>query len=215
MKVNITNKVRPILVAVSIMSLILFLPKGKNASAFDIMDAVADAASIGSAYMTHLFFHEMGHQIVADEVGVESHQMKFFTSFEGSFYPGVSIHTNIPKASKLSHAAGGERMAGHTFEFALQSYRRNPTTFNKALMFFSNVDFFTYTLMANYIHPDRDTYDANIIRNETGVSKELLLSLVTTKMLLNAYRIWNEDANFVPFVQVDRTSASLMIRFDF
>ena len=141
MMVNITNKVRPILVAVGIMSLILFLPKGENASAFDIKDAMTDVASIGSAYMTHIFFHELGHQMVADEVGVKSHQMKFFTTFKGNFYPGVSVHKNIPKESILPHAVGGERMAGYTFEYALQSYRRDPTTFNKALMFFSNVVF--------------------------------------------------------------------------
>ena len=39
-----------------------------GALAFDF----EDAASIGAAYTTHLFFHEMGHQVVAEEVGADS-----------------------------------------------------------------------------------------------------------------------------------------------
>jgi hypothetical protein len=115
----------------------------------------------------------------------------------------------------LPYAAGGDRMAGYTFEYALQSYRQNPTTFNKALMVFSNVDFLTYTLMANYIYPDNDMYDPNIIREETGIGKEILLSFAAAKMLLNAYRIFDEDVPFVPVIEVDKHSVFFKLRFDF
>ena len=174
-----------------------------------------DIASIGAAYTTHLFFHEMGHQVVAEEVGADSPQMSFFTRKNGRFYPGLSTYKNIPRESKLPYAVGGDRMAGYTFEYALQSYHRNPSTYNKALMFFSCADFFAYTLLANYVHPDNDMYDPNLIREETGLSKELLLSLVMAKSLMNTYRVFNENASFTPIIRVDKNSAAFVIRFSF
>ena len=64
-----------------------------GALAFDF----EDAASIGAAYTTHLFFHEMGHQVVAEDVGADSPQMNFFTRKNGRFYPGLSTYQNNPK----------------------------------------------------------------------------------------------------------------------
>ena len=174
-----------------------------------------DIASIGAAYTTHLFFHEMGHQVVAEEVGADSPKISFFTRKNGRFYPGLSTYKNIPRESKLPYAVGGDRMAGYTFEYALQSYHRNPSTYNKALMFFSCADFFAYTLLANYVHPENDMYDPNLIREETGLSKELLLSLVMAKSLMNTYRVFNENANFTPIIRVDKGSAAFVIRFEF
>jgi len=186
---------------------------------FSPIDALAlnlnDAASIGAAYTTHLFFHEMGHQVVAEEVGADSPKMHFFAVKDGKLYPGLSTYKNIPKESKLPYAVGGDRMAGYTFEYGLQSYHRNPSTYNKALMFFSCADFFAYTLLANYVHPDNDMYDPNLIREETGLSKELLLSLVMAKSLMNTYRVFNENANFTPIIRVDKDSAAFVIRFEF
>ena len=194
---------------------ILFMPSVTHASFFNFDFDFNDLVSIGSAYTTHLFLHEMGHQIVADDVGAEDHRMHFFTSKNGRFYPGVSFYKSIPEESRLPYAAGGERMACNTFEFALQSYRRNPTTFNKALMFFSNVDFFAYTLLANYVYPENDMYDPNIIREETGISKGTLLSFVTAKMLLNTYRIFDEDFPLIPSIEVDKKRVFFMLRYEF
>ena len=203
-----------VIAACFLLGLIL-TPKASPALDFNFDFDFSDLVSIGSAYTTHLFLHEMGHQIVADEVGADSHRINFFTSQNGKFYPGVSLYKSIPKESILPYAAAGERMAGYTFEYALQSYRKNPTTFNKALMFFSNVDFFAYTLLANYVYPDNDLYDPNIIRKETGISKELLLSFVTAKTLLNTYRIFDEDFPFVPVIEVDKHSVFFKLRIDF
>ena len=174
-----------------------------------------DVASIGAAYTTHLFFHEMGHQVVAEEVGADSPKISFFTRKNGRFYPGLSTYKNIPRESKLPYAVGGDRMTGYTFEYALQSYHRNPSTYNKALLFFSCADFFAYTLLANYVHPENDMYDPNLIREETGLSKELLLSLVMAKSLMNTYRVFNENANFTPIIRVDKDSATFVVRFEF
>lgn len=172
-------------------------------------------AAIGAAYTTHLFFHEMGHQVVAEKVGADSPRIAFFTLKNGRFYPGLSTYKDIPRESKLPYAVGGDWMAVFTFEYALQSYHLKPTTYNKALMLFSGADFLVYTLLSNYIHPENNMYDPNLIRAETGLSKEALLSLVMAKSIMNAYRVFNEDAAFIPMIAVDKTSASLLIRFYF
>ena len=190
---------------------VLFMLPPPGALALDSKDI----ASIGAAYTTHLFFHEMGHQVVAEEVGADSPKMHFFAVKDGKLYPGLSTYKNIPKESKLPYAVGGDRMAGYTFEYGLQSYHRNPSTYNKALMFFSCADFFAYTLLANYVHPENDMYDPNLIREETGLSKELLLSLVMAKSLMNTYRVFNENANVTPIIRVDKDSAAFVIRFEF
>ena len=58
-------------------------------------------------------------------------------------------------------------------------------------------------------------YDPNLIREETGLSKEALLSLVMAKSLLNTYRVFNENATFTPIIWVDKNSAALLLRFRF
>ena len=199
-----------IMVAGFALSVLFVLPP-PAASAF----GSGDAAAIGAAYMTHLSLHEIGHQVVAEKVGADSPKMSFFTKKDGRLYPGLSTYKDIPKESKLPYAVGGDRMAGFTFEYALDSYHRNPTTYNKALMFFSCADFFVYTLLGNYIRPDNDMYDPNLIRQETGLSKGALLSLVTAKTLLNTYRVFNESATVTPMIVVDRKSASLVFYFRF
>lgn len=187
-----------------------------QAGAFDLRDAAADAVAISGAYMTHLSLHEMGHQAVAVEAGAESPKIDFFTRRNGRFYPGLSTYEDIPEGSKLPYAVGGERMAGLTFEYALESYRRRPTMFSKALMFFSCTDFLVYTLVANYHSPDNDMYDPNVIRQETGASKELLVSIAAAKSLLNAYRaVNNEGATFVPMIWADTRSAAFVLSFPF
>ena len=200
-----------ILIKMSLIAMCLMMVQVRSASAFELKDI----ASIGAAYTTHLFFHELGHQVVADNVGADSTHMRFFTQKDGKFYPGLSTCENIPEESKLPYAAGGERMAGYTFEYALQSYKDSPSTFNKALMFFSCADFVVYTLLANYVSTDDNAYDPNLISEEIGCSKEFLFSLVLGKSLLNTYRVFNPDANFVPMVVVDKKSAALMFQFRF
>jgi hypothetical protein len=208
---RIEDKIGSIVIAACLIVCLSFVPPAEHASAFDL----EDVAAIGAAYTTHLFLHEMGHQVVAEEVGADSPRMSFFSRKGGKFYPGLSTHKSIPQESTLSYAVGGERMAGVTFEYGLQSYQRKPTTYNKALMFFSCTDFLVYTLMANYASPKNDTYDPNLIREETGLSKEVLLSLVLAKSLLNAYRVMNPDAKIVPMIWLDEESAALVLRIPF
>lgn len=208
---SIMDNIGPVVIAAGLIVCLSFMPPAERALAFEF----EDAAAIGAAYATHLFLHEMGHQVVAEEVGADSPRMSFFTRKGGTFYPGLSTHKSIPQESKLSYAAGGERMAGFTFEYGLQSYQRKPTTYNKALMFFSCTDFLVYTLMANYASPKSNTYDPNLIREKTGLSKDVLLSLVIAKSLLNAYRVINPDAKVVPMIWLDEESAALLLHIPF
>ena len=93
---------------------LFFMPNSEGACAFEFEDTVA----ISAAYMTHLSLHEIGHQLMADEVRAD-HQISFFTSQNGRFYLGCSHAQSFPKESRLPYAVGGYRMEGHTFEFAL------------------------------------------------------------------------------------------------
>jgi hypothetical protein len=208
---GIMRKNRFITVVVGLLIWLFLMNTGRISYAFGFRDV----ASIGAAYMTHLSLHELGHHVVAQEVGADAPQISFFTRRNGSFYPGLSTYKNIPEESKLPYAVGGERMAGFTFNYALDSYRYHPTTYNRALLFFSCADFFVYTLLGNYVHPENDLYDPNLIREETGLSKGTLLSLVAVKTALNAYRILNEDARLFPMIWVDDKSAAFMIGFRF
>ena len=183
----------------------------QNAEAFSLRDI----SEIGAAYMTHLVMHEVGHGVVATEVGAAGHKLSFFTQKNGRFYPGLSTYESIPEKSKLPYAIGGEKMASIMFEYGFQSYRKKPTTYNEALMFFSTFDFFTYTLLANYVHPDNRMYDPTIIREETGLSREQLLSIVLAKTLLNTYRVFNKDFPLIPMIKTTRKSVALLLRYNF
>jgi hypothetical protein len=205
------HKVRHTMIVLGLLVWLFSISNVRTGCAFKL----EDVAAIGAAYMTHLSLHELGHQVVAEEVAADSPRMHFFTNKNGKFYPGLSTYQNIPKESKLPYAVGGDRMAGYTFEFALQSYRMQPTTYNKALLFFTCTDFFAYTLLANYVYPENDMYDPNLIREEAGLSKGALLSLVTAKSVMNTYRVINPDATFFPMIWVDKKSAAFLIGFNF
>jgi hypothetical protein len=175
----------------------------------------SDMVDIGMAYVTHLYLHELGHQVIADEVGAENHQIQFMKQKNGQYYLGLSTYDKIPQKSKLPYAVGGDRMAGLTFEYGLASYRERPTTFNKALLLFTTVDFVGYTLLSNYVHSGDNMYDPNLIREETGISKELLLGMVLTKALVNTYRVFSGSDRLTPEIRTDTDSATFVLNFHF
>jgi hypothetical protein len=72
-----------------------------------------------------------------------------------------------------------------------------------------------YTFLANYINPDDPYYDPNIIRNETGCSKELLMGMVLTKALVNGYRVYNAEARLIPEIRTDYHSAAFVLNYHF
>ncbi len=215
MSVKIMQRLRFTIVLTGVIGALFFMPEAEYARAFDFIGAAKDATAMGAAYMTNLSLHEMGHEVVADAVGAKSQKISFFTRKDGKFFAGLATFNSIPKESKLPYALGGERMEGFVFDYALQSYRDDPTAFNKALVFFSGMDFLANTLVATFIFPDHAMCDQNIIRTETGCSKELMLSMAIAKTFLNAYRLMNEDANFTTMIEVDKSTAIFEVRFEF
>ena len=59
----------------------------------------SDLVDIGMAYMTHLYHHELGHQVVADEVNADNHQIQFLMQDKGQYYLGISTLDEIPDNS--------------------------------------------------------------------------------------------------------------------
>jgi hypothetical protein len=174
-----------------------------------------ELVEVGTAYLTHLTIHELGHQMVADEVGVTNHKISFFTEKKGNFYLGLSTFDSIPKESRLPYAMGGERLNSISFEYNLKAHQYAPTTFTKAMMFLDTFSFLGYTLLANYVNPDIPGWDPNLIRHETGMSKELLLSFVLTKTIFNSWRIFHPETRWSPVLDSDATSIRFQLRYRF
>ena len=195
----------------SLILIIITLTSSRSAWSFNFFDLI----EIGSAYLTHLTIHEMGHQIVADQVGATNHKITFFTEKKGEFYLGLSTFDSIPSESRLPYAMGGERMTTISYEYNLAAYRRNPTLFNKTMLFFDTTSFLGYTLLANYVNPDNRGYDPTLIRTEIGMSKELMLSFVLTKTALNTWRIFHPEMRWAPVLESDFDSVRFKLVYRF
>jgi len=61
---KIMYKIPPILIPAGLFVWLFLMPSSQDACAIGFNDA----AAIGAAYMTHLSLHEIGHQVVAEEV---------------------------------------------------------------------------------------------------------------------------------------------------
>ena len=210
------NKIQPMgplpkKLGYSLILIIISLTSNRLAWSFNLFDLF----EIGSAYLTHLTIHEMGHQIVADEVGATNHKITFFTEKKGDFYLGLSTYDSIPSESRLPYAMGGERMNSISYEYHLAAYRRNPTIFNKTMLFFDTTSFLGYTLLANYVNPDNKGYDPTLIRTEIGMSKELMLSFVLTKTALNTWRIYHPEMRWTPVLESDFESVKFKLVYCF
>jgi hypothetical protein len=178
--------------------------------------SLVDPLKVGLAFVTNLAIHESGHILVAEGVGAEKTTFKFFGEENGSFFLGLSTATGIPDESVLSYRLGGEIAASYTFELALQSFRREPTTYNQALLFFSGTDFLWYTVFAFYVAPREDErYDPVGIREATGVSRGMVLAAAATQLATNAWRVMSGTDVLAPSFSYDRQSALLNLTFRF
>lgn len=70
---GIMHKICHIMITGGLLLGLFFMSSSQSAFAF----GSGDAAAIGAAYMTHLSLHEIGHQVVAEEVGADSPKMSF------------------------------------------------------------------------------------------------------------------------------------------
>ncbi|MCP3678467.1 MAG: hypothetical protein GY721_13045, partial [Deltaproteobacteria bacterium] len=132
---------------------------------------------VGTALFSEVLLHEAGHYLVADHVGAERNSLAFLTSSDGQFFLGLSTVALTDNSSILPYYMGGEVAADLSFEYALSSYRRNPTLYNRALMLFSGTDLLRYTLYAYFISDGHDHLDPIAITKYSGASKEALLSV--------------------------------------
>jgi hypothetical protein len=173
-----------------------------------------DVFQVGAAFITHTFVHESGHYIVARMAGAKEVQLNFFTQKNGNLYLGLSTAIGLDHASSLSYKAAGEAAGSYLFDVALESYRIHPTTYNRALLFFSNTDFLSYTIYAFYINKSRNpSYDPVGIAKETGLSHEAILGLAFIQTALNAYRVYSGSDDIMPYFDLDSTWVEFGIRF--
>lgn len=173
------------------------------------------AAQAGAALMTGLFVHELGHTVVADTYGAESAGMSFLASRDGEFHLGLSTVSGLDTDSTLPYYAGGAVASDITFEYALASYRREPTTFNKSLMLYSGLELLRYTLYSFYLSEGSSTHDTTAVVERTGLSEGALLSVALAKTAINAYRVWSGHDAVVPYFNVDRHSATFNLAMYF
>ena len=173
----------------------------------------SDLAQIGLAFITSIAVHESGHALVADQVGnADDVSMAFFTKKNNSFAFGVTEAKNLDQKSKVPFIMGGEIANSYNFEYSLLSYRQQPTTYNRALMFFSGTDFLWYTVYSLYLSQGASYHDPVALKRETGISDEAILGIALTQSLLNLHRLTSGKDTIVPYFTFDHSSVNFMVR---
>ena len=155
--------------------------------AFDI--SVSNMTQIASAFFTNLSAHEYGHAVVGNSVGAEGINVTFLSKEKNNLFLGYTSLTSIDDKSYPAFAIGGEIGASMSFEYALQSYRNRSSVYNKSLLFFSGTDFLWYSIYTFYWNKDNTDADPNILKEETGLSKDVILSVAVAQSILNTYRV--------------------------
>jgi hypothetical protein len=185
----------------------------QSAFAFDITPG--DIIQFGSAFVTNLTVHEYGHAIVGSSVGAQGISVSFLAKEKNNLFLGYTSAKSIDDRSYPSFALGGEMGATMSFEYALQSFRGRPTIYNKALLFFSGTDFLWYSLYTFYINKDNPDADPNILHRETGISKDIILSVAITQSLLNGYRVISSTDRVIPYFMIDKDSIGFYVKAPF
>ncbi len=181
----------------------------------ELPPVVNETVRIGQAFITNFIVHELGHKVMADYANATGTKFNVLTSQDGKFFLGQSTFEEIDEESKLSFSMAGEAAADLTFEHALQDYRKNPTLYNKSLLFFSGTDFLLYCLYAYYLSDGHPHYDPVAISDETGISRDTIFSIAAAKTILNAYRIYSGKDHVIPYFTADRSSAALKFMINF
>lgn len=177
---------------------------------------ISDFFQAGSAYLTHVVAHETGHNAMAHMAGGRDVQMDFFQKKDGSFFAGVSSVGEIERKSVLPFRAAGVVASNYTFDLALSSYRTQPSTYNKALLFFSGTDFLWYSVWSFYIKGSNDPgYDPVGISQETGLSTETIVSVALFQTALNAFRVYSGHDRYVPYIAVNDERMDVGVRVHF
>ena len=174
---------------------------------------LSDLGQIGLAFVTSIVVHESGHAFIAYQVGdAKDINMQFFTKRGNSFVFGVTEVKNLNQKSKIPFIMGGEIASSYNFEYALLSYRQQPTIFNRSLMFFSGTDFLWYTVYSLYLSKGASYQDPVALKRETGVRKEAIFGIALTQTLLNYYRVTSGTDKVIPYFTFDDTSVKFMVQ---
>lgn len=189
--------------------------KGSEGFDLEFLSSTNGIVQMGAAFLTNLFLHEFGHEVVANYVGATGTRLDFFKREDEQFFLGTSTVETIDDDSMLPYAMGGEFFADLTFEHALQDYRKKPSTFNKSLMLASGGDFLWYCFYAFYMSDGHQNFDPVHVRDRTGLSENTILSIVAAKTVINAYRAYSGEDIIIPYFSVDKYSASLNIIIPF
>jgi len=197
-----------ILVIVTLMVLNFLVVQ--TAAAFDVR--AGNLLQTGTAFITNLTVHEYGHALVGSSVGAEGISVSFFTKEKNNLFLGYTSMKRINEKAYPTFVLGGEIGANVSFEYALQSYRKRPTSYNKALLFFSGTDFLWYSLYTFYLNEDNPDADPNILRKETGASKDIILSIAAAQSLLNGYRVISGQDKIIPYFTFDRSSIGFQVK---
>lgn len=181
----------------------------------DLPPLLNEIIQAGRAFATNFVIHELGHKVLADEVGAKLEEFNILKRNGNELFLGVSTFREIDEESKLSYSLAGEVAADLTFEHALQSYRRNPSIHNRYLMFFSGTDFLWYCAYSFYMSDGHEYFDPVAVSTETGISKEAIFSIALAKTLINAYRVYSGKDLVIPHFSVSRNTAMLNFRVAF
>lgn len=197
----------------SLVILIVFC--ASTAIADDSKNKMRDFVSLSLGYVISLSVHELGHAIVASNVGAKG------LSFNMSDGKGVNLLgattkvKSIEKESILPFAMGGEIGSDFCFEYGLARYRKKPTLLNKSLLFFAGTDFLRYSLYSFYIDQQNNYADPYIVQRETNLSPHIILSIAFVKTLINANRIATHKDLFIPFFTCDKDSVRFNLIYTF
>jgi hypothetical protein len=189
--------------------------KGKSSFEIKMPSTISDVFIVGAAFLTNLAAHEFGHEVVAHHVGAKESRLDFFQTRNGQFFLGTSSVKDIDDESVLPYTAGGEFFADLTFEHALKDYRKRPNLYNQSLLVSSGLDFLWYCFYAFYLSEENAEFDPVTISKETGISRDMLFSIVLAKTAINAFRVYSGKDWVVPYFAVDRNSASVNVAIPF
>ena len=183
-----------------------------SAQAFTVSDILQGSG----AFLTHLMIHESGHYVMAHMGGSQDVRLEMFKNQGGNFFVGLSSAEGIDPESVLPFRTAGVAASNHLFNVALSSYRAYPTTFNKALLFFSGTDFLWYSVWSFYIQgTDDPSHDPVGIAQETGLSPHAVAGIALLQAAVNAYRVSSGDDTVVPYLSLDRRWTKFGVQFRF
>ncbi len=176
---------------------------------------INDIFHVGTAFATNLTIHEYGHAIIGSSVGARGISVSFLSKRKNNLFLGYTSTTRIDDSAYPSFALGGEIGANVSFEYALNRFRKEPTAYNKALLFFSGTDFLWYSVYSFYFNEDNPDADPNILHRETGISRDAILAAAVTQSLLNGYRVYSGSDTVIPYMTFDRDSVGFHIKVSF